>query len=113
MQEPEQNLDCPDLIEEYESRLTQKPRYMPESSTTIKRKPSADQALVQNKRGRPPNDSFTPRNYPKQQATSIRTEEISPFDRGLDAEKILGATDATVRKTNVSQRSISFGFFIG
>jgi len=69
---------------------------MHESSTTLKRKPSLDQAPVQNKRGRPPNDSYTPRNYPKQQTSSIRTEELSAFDRGLEAEKILGATDATV-----------------
>jgi len=93
--EPQQNLDCPDLIEEYENRVMQKSRYMQEPSTSLKRKPSLDQAPVQNKRGRPPNDSFAPRNYPKQQMTSIRTEETSAFDRGLEAEKILGATDAT------------------
>ncbi len=64
----------------------------------MKQKPSLDQAPVPNKRGRPPNDSYTPRSYSKQQPASIRTEEPSAFDRGLDAEKILGATDATVRK---------------
>jgi hypothetical protein len=76
----------------------QKSRYMNEPSTSLKRKSSVDQTPVQNKRGRPPNDSYTPRNYPKQQTTSIRTEETSAFDRGLEAEKILGATDTTVRK---------------
>jgi len=76
----------------------QKSRYIHEPSTSLKRKSSLDQAPVQNKRGRPPNDSFTPRNYPKQQtsSSSIRTEEVSAFDRGLEAEKILGATDASV-----------------
>jgi hypothetical protein len=74
----------------------QKSRYMPEPSTTLKRKSSIDQAPIQNKRGRPPNDSLAHRNYSKQQ-TSIRTEEASAFDRGLEPEKILGATDATVR----------------
>jgi hypothetical protein len=39
---------------------------MHEPSTSLKRKSSVDQAPVQNKRGRPPNDSFTPRSYPKQ-----------------------------------------------
>jgi hypothetical protein len=67
-----------------------------EPPTALKRKPSADQPPAPNKRGRPPNDPFAPRNYPKQQAASIRTEEGTAFDRGLDAEKILGATDATV-----------------
>ena len=79
----------------------QKSRYMNnEPSTSLKRKPSLDQAPVQNKRGRPPNDSYT-RNYSKQQTSSTRIEEASAFDRGLEAEKILGATDATVRKFRI------------
>ncbi|CAM2709732.1 unnamed protein product [Rotaria socialis] len=91
---PEQNLDCPDLIEEYENRMLQKSRFIQEPSTSLKRKPSLDQAPVPNKRGRPPNDSLAHRSYSKQQ-TSIRTEESSAFDRSLEAEKILGATDTT------------------
>ena len=82
----------------------QKSRFVHEPTASLKRKPSQDQVPVQNKRGRPPNDSYAPRNYPKQQQqqpASIRTEEASAFDRGLEAEKILGATDATVR-TNSS-----------
>jgi hypothetical protein len=75
----------------------QKSRYVQEPSTSLKRKSSLDQTPVQNKRGRPPNDSYT-RNYSKQQTSSIRTEEPSVFDRGLEAEKILGATDATVKE---------------
>ncbi|CAF1265394.1 unnamed protein product [Rotaria magnacalcarata] len=91
--EPHQNLDCPDLIEEYENRLLQKTRYMNNESSTLKRKPSLDQAPVHNKRGRPPLDRS---NYSKQQTSSTtRIEEASAFDRGYEAEKILGATDAT------------------
>jgi len=93
--EPHQNLDCPDLIEEYENRVVQKSRYMHEPSTSLKRKSSLDQSPVQNKRGRPPNDSYATRTYPKQQTSSIRTEEASAFDRGIEADKILGATDTT------------------
>ncbi len=72
--------------------------------TTLKRKPSLDQAPVHNKRGRPPLDR---NNYSKQQTSSTRVEEASAFDRGYEAEKILGATDATVRfsySTNSLQR---------
>ncbi|CAF0992213.1 unnamed protein product [Rotaria sordida] len=90
--EPQQNLDCPDLIEEYENRLLQKTRYMNNDSSTLKRKSSLDQAPVHNKRGRPPLDR---NNYAKQQTSSTRIEEASAFDRGYEAEKILGATDAT------------------
>jgi len=72
---------------------------MHESFTpSLKRKSSLDQAPVQSKRGRPPNDSLAHRNYSKQPTSSIHTEEVSAFDRGLEPEKILGATDATVRR---------------
>ncbi|UJR15652.1 hypothetical protein I4U23_002588 [Adineta vaga] len=93
--EPEHNLDCPDLIENYENHLAQKSRFTHEPSTSLKRKPSVDQVPLQNKRGRPPNDSLAHRNYPKQPISSIHSDESSAFDRGLDPEKILGATDAT------------------
>ena len=76
----------------------QKSRHAHELSTPLKRKLSFDQTPVQNKRGRPSNDSLSHRNYSKQQTSSIRTQEVSAFDRGLEAEKILGATDATVRR---------------
>ena len=63
------------------------------ASASLKRKPSLDQAPVPNKRGRPPLD----RNYPRQPNSSNRVaEEASAFDRGYEAEKILGATDTTV-----------------
>jgi hypothetical protein len=110
--EPQQNLDCPDLIEEYENRIAQKSRYLHESAPTsssssspssaavMKRKSSLDQVSAPNKRGRPPHDAIANRNYLKQSSSSLRTEEASAFDRGLEAEKILGATDATVRHIN-------------
>jgi hypothetical protein len=68
---------------------------MNNDSSSLKRKSSLDQAPVHNKRGRPPLDRS---NYTKQQSSSTtRAEEASAFDRGFEAEKILGATDATVR----------------
>lgn len=68
---------------------------MNNDSSTLKRKSSLDQAPVHNKRGRPPLDRSNYSN--KQQTASTRVEEASAFDRGYEAEKILGATDATVR----------------
>jgi len=72
----------------------QKSRYMNNEQSSLKRKSSLDQAPVHNKRGRPPLDR---NNYSKQQTSSTRVEEASAFDRGFEAEKILGATDATVK----------------
>jgi len=112
--EPEHNLDCPDLIEEYENRLAQKNRFMG-NDPSLKRKPSLDQTAGPNKRGRPPLDrnhySRQTQQQPQQQqqqqtsnsnrtssstATAAATnDEPSAFDRGYEAEKILGATDAT------------------
>ena len=65
-------------------------------SSALKRKSSLDQPVVTNKRGRPPNDAVANRNFAKQPTPApVRTEEASAFDRGLEAEKVLGATDAT------------------
>ena len=63
-------------------------------SSSIKRKSSLDQAPVPNKRGRPPLDRNASR---ASNSTTRMTEEASAFDRGYEAEKILGATDSTVR----------------
>ena len=67
-----------------------------------------------NKRGRPPNDSLVNRNYLKQQTSaSIRSEESSAFDRGLEAEKILGATDASVGALEaIPMRFVILCFFL-
>lgn len=115
--EPEHNLDCPDLIEEYENRLAQKNRYMA-NDPSLKRKPSLDQPAGPNKRGRPPLDrnhysrqqQQQQQQQPSQQqqqqqqptsnsnrtssSTAATNDEPSAFDRGYEAEKILGATDA-------------------
>lgn len=106
LKEPDQNLDCPDLIEEYENRILQKPRYMNNDPAGLKRKSSLDQAPVHNKRGRPPLDRSNYGNKQQQQqqaqqqqqhqTASTRIDEPSAFDRGYEAEKILGATDSTV-----------------
>jgi hypothetical protein len=65
----------------------------------LKRKSSLDQAPVHNKRGRPPLDrnNYSKQPQQQQQTSSTRAEEASAFDRGFEAEKVLGATDATVR----------------
>ena len=82
---------------------------------SLKRKPSLDQTAGPNKRGRPPLDrNHYSRQQPQQQqqqqqqqtsnanrtssAAAATNDEPSAFDRGYDAEKILGATDATVRR---------------
>jgi hypothetical protein len=75
--------------------------------STLKRKSSLDQAPVHNKRGRPPIDR---NNYSKQQTSSTRVEEASAFDRGYEAEKILGATDATVTYSHLI--NFIFPFFL-
>ena len=66
------------------------PHHLKENHHLIKRQYKVNVVVHQN-------DSLGQRNYSKQQTSSIHPEEASAFDRGLDAEKILGATDATVK----------------
>lgn len=70
--EPVDNLDCPDLIKEFEEER--------------KRKEQAKQAKGPGKRGRAPGGG--------DRNVKSRKDEIRGFDRGLEAEKIIGATDA-------------------
>ena len=75
MKEPDQNLDCPDLIEEYENRILQKPRYMNNDPAGLKRKSSLDQAPVHNKRGRPPLDRSNYGNKQQQQQQAQQQQQ--------------------------------------
>lgn len=94
--EPEENLDCPDLIADYEQRLKLK---------QAKRKPDADAAATKKKK----TDSITSTSTTAVSTTNAANtsntsstanameEDTQPrgFDRGLIPEKIIGATDSS------------------
>uniref|UniRef100_A0A347ZJG3 Heterochromatin protein 1 n=1 Tax=Reticulitermes speratus TaxID=60591 RepID=A0A347ZJG3_9NEOP len=74
--EPEENLDCPDLISEFEENR--------------KKKEQAKKDDKRKKRGSSPED--------KKPAKRKQTDEDKKplgFDRGLEPEKIIGATDSS------------------
>ncbi|XP_045207957.1 chromobox protein homolog 1-like isoform X1 [Mercenaria mercenaria] len=81
--EPEANLDCPDLIAEYETSRTEKKKKEAEK----KRKPNGEV------------DSGSSRK--KKKVAEVRTggaeDDNKPrgFDRGLQPERIIGATDSS------------------
>uniref|UniRef100_A0A915J383 Chromo domain-containing protein n=1 Tax=Romanomermis culicivorax TaxID=13658 RepID=A0A915J383_ROMCU len=82
--EPEENLDCPDLIAEYKEN----------------RKRAAE------KRKQPPSNVSSDTEKPKKKKVisimcgklplKYSDEKVRGFDRGLEPEKILGATDSSV-----------------
>ena len=109
--EPEENLDCPDLIADYEQRLKQK---------TQKRKPESEGASAKKKKVDAPTSSASSTSstvpaavaaagsttLPSAATTNVSTtssttkdidEDTQPrgFDRGLIPEKIIGATDSS------------------
>ncbi|KAK2166929.1 hypothetical protein LSH36_33g02024 [Paralvinella palmiformis] len=75
--EPEDNLDCPDLIQEYEEQLKQK-----EEKDKKKRKmKDDDESGSQSKR--------------KKKVAEEEENKPRGFDRGLQPERIIGATDSS------------------
>jgi len=84
--EPVENLDCPDLIAEYEEQRKKKKQEIKakESSEGLKDPKKSEKKLEKSK----PTDT---------EKKKKREEEAKPrgFDRNLDPEKIIGATDAS------------------
>jgi chromobox protein 1 len=74
--EPEENLDCPDLISEFEEARKKKEQGKKEDR---KRKPST-----------PAEDK-----KPAKKKQSDEDKKPQGFDRGLEAERIIGATDSS------------------
>ncbi|XP_067131498.1 chromobox protein homolog 1-like [Centruroides vittatus] len=79
--EPEENLDCPDLITEFEEKRKKKAeekKDTPEKKRKVNGTES-NEGLVQKKRKKTAEEDNRPRG----------------FDRGLDPERIIGATDSS------------------
>lgn len=79
--EPEENLDCPDLIAEFEEKRKKK---VEEKKDTPEKKrkvngTESNEGIVQKKRKKTTEEDNRPRG----------------FDRGLDPERIIGATDSS------------------
>lgn len=76
--EPEENLDCPDLIQAYEDTRKKKEKEAKEEGSSKKgRKSTADDKAPAAKR----------------KSTGAGEDKKIGFDRGLEPEEILGATD--------------------
>jgi len=80
--EPKDNLDCPELIEKFEEDL--------------KTEEGADKAKPAEKTKKRKADSIQPDASKQKQKKSVE-EDNRPrgFDRGLDSERIIGATDSS------------------
>lgn len=84
--EPVENLDCPDLIAEFEEQRKKKKQENKSKETSVeKTKPEKKKSL--------PDKEDKDKDKKKKRAE----EDAKPrgFDRGLDPEKIIGATDAS------------------
>lgn len=103
--EPEENLDCPDLIAEYENRMKKKENTSFNTSIGA----TAASAAPPKRRQDSETSSTTMGTLPKSSNKTKRmdsTSQVAPkiedgslnlkgFDRGLEPEKIIGATDSS------------------
>jgi len=89
--EPEENLDCPELISEFERKRKEREKNQKEASkTSSKVRGSAPPAPAREKREASPPPA-------KKEVKKAKKEEsvITGFDRNLDPQKIIGATDSS------------------
>merc|ERR1719354_658615 len=89
--EPEENLDCPDLISAYESKFknskeNQKQKRRTESELTSSKKVKKDASSF---------PSTTPLNESTNTGDAGDENSQRGFDRNLEPEKIIGATDSS------------------
>jgi len=92
--EPEDNLDCPDLIAEFENKL--KSQNQPQVANKQKRK--TDSELTLNKKKKPETSqplSNTTNTHDQGSEAHEENNSARGFDRGLIPEKIIGATDSS------------------
>lgn len=75
--EPETNLDCPDLIQTFEDNRKK------------------NEALKREKEAKTRKSTSTPPIENKAKKTKIEEKKQQGFDRGLEPERIIGATDSS------------------
>ncbi|XP_011689110.1 PREDICTED: chromobox protein homolog 1-like isoform X2 [Wasmannia auropunctata] len=80
--EPEENLDCPDLIAQFEEQRKKK-----EAAASGKRHEEKEQ------KKRKSNNTPTPTQVKKK--TAVEEKKLEGFDRNLEPERIIGATDSS------------------
>jgi len=96
--EPEENLGCPELIAEFERVLEEKEKKKREqkAAATKKRPGPASTKVTDEKKENKREDAPSSAKKPKTKETSsTKSSEVNGFDRGLNPEKIIGATDSS------------------
>ncbi|XP_054280270.1 chromobox protein homolog 1-like [Macrosteles quadrilineatus] len=97
--EPHENLDCPDLIKEFEDNLKKKKEEKPSVSGPAKKKArpstSSTPSNKENKRERKDDKDEDAPKPSKQKKVDTESEAPKGFYKKLDPEKIIGATDSS------------------
>lgn len=90
--EPEENLDCPELIEEFERKRKEKEKLQKEAKTS---KRTSAKAVEPAKEKESKRDISPPPQ--RKEAKKVKKDETTTtgFDRGMEPQKIIGATDSS------------------
>jgi len=92
--EPEENLDCPELIDEFNRKWNEKRKKEKENKTAAPASAKKRAAEVQEKKAAAV-DKAPPKKIKKPVQQSEKVPVVTGFDRGLEPDKIIGATDSS------------------
>ncbi|XP_059051473.1 chromobox protein homolog 1-like isoform X1 [Achroia grisella] len=96
--EPEENLDCPDLIQTFEEARKKKEAVLaggvPVNDENIRMKPEGKVTKIEKDPKKRKSSAATP-DLKGAKKSKSDDKKASGFDRGLEPEKIIGATDSS------------------
>ncbi|XP_046660156.1 chromobox protein homolog 1-like isoform X2 [Homalodisca vitripennis] len=93
--EPEENLDCPELIQEFKDARKKKESLKRQEETTPKQPAKKKKTTKDGKEGKEKEVKEKEEKTPQPKKKVVEDDTPKGFERGLEPERVIGATDSS------------------